>query len=128
MYTWSCCWTRYVVVADCTMGIPSCGVVVYIGEVCVKLFMWRTKMNFWYVKFLTEFLVLLGESNLVKFLFSCCGCVSRVVWEKTGVLCENRLLTVLKNECLCEVLENYFGIVETWIFWLIMIELSVRSA
>jgi len=76
----------------CTMGIPFCEVVVWIGEVCVKLFMWRTKMNFWYVKFLTEFLVLLGELDLVKFLFSCCGWVSRVVWEKTGVLCEKSIV------------------------------------
>ena len=41
---------------------------------------------------LTEFLVLLGELDLVKFLFSCCGCVSRVIWEKTGVLCENSIV------------------------------------
>jgi len=70
------------------MCIPFCEVVC-IAEVCVKLFMWMTKMNFWYVKFLTEFLVFLGELDLVKFLFSCCGCVSRVVWKKTRVLCEN---------------------------------------
>jgi len=74
------------------MGIPFCEVVVWIGEVCVEMFMRRTKMNFWYVKLLTEFLVLLGELDLVKILFSCCGCVSRVVWEKTGVLCENSIV------------------------------------
>ena len=44
------------------------------------------------MKFLTEFLVLLGELDLVKFLFLCCGCVSRVVWEKTEVLCENSIV------------------------------------
>ena len=76
----------------CNMSIPFCEVVVWIGEICVKLFKWRTKMKFWYVKFLTEFLVLLGELDLVNFLFSCCGCVSRVVWEKTGVLCENSIV------------------------------------
>jgi len=44
----------------CTMGIPFCEVVVWIGEVCAKLFMWRTKMNFCYMKLLlTEFLMLL---------------------------------------------------------------------
>jgi len=75
-----------------TMGIPFCEVVVWIGEVCVKLFMWRTKMNFWYVKFLTEFLVLLGELDLVKLMFSCCGCISQVIWEKTRVLCENSIV------------------------------------
>ena len=42
-------------------------------------------MNFCYMKLLlTEFLMLLYELNLVEFLFSCCGYVSRVVWEKTG--------------------------------------------
>jgi len=30
-----------------TMGILFCEVVVWIGEVCAKLFMWRTKMSFW---------------------------------------------------------------------------------
>jgi len=28
--------------------------------------------------------MLLDELNLVEFLFSCCGYVSRFVWEKTG--------------------------------------------
>jgi len=76
----------------CTMGIPFCEVVVWIGEVCVKLFIWRTKMNFWYMKLLIEFLMLLGELDLVEFLFSCCGYVSRVVWEKTGVSCEKLIV------------------------------------
>jgi len=49
-------------------------------------------MNFWYVKFLTEFLVLLGELDLVKLMFSCCGCISQVIWEKTRVLCENSIV------------------------------------
>jgi len=46
-------------------------------------------MNFCYMKLLlTEFLMLLYELNLVEFLFSCYGYVSRVVREKTGFSCE----------------------------------------
>ena len=48
------------------------------------------------MKLLAEFLVLLGELDLVEFLFSCCDCVSRVVWEKTGFLCE---MPVFKRFC-----------------------------
>jgi hypothetical protein len=92
----------------------------------VELFMWRTKMNFWYMKLLTEFLVLLGELNLVEFLFSCCDFVSRVVWEKTGFSCENSSVNRFEKWVWCEVLENDFGMIETWIFLYIMIELSVR--
>jgi len=33
----------------CTMGVPFYEVVVWICEVCVKLFMWRTKTIFWYM-------------------------------------------------------------------------------
>jgi hypothetical protein len=73
------------------MGVPYCEVVVWICEVCVKLFMWRTKMNFWYMRLLTEFWCWLGELDLVEFMFSCCGCVSRVVWEKTGFSCEKSM-------------------------------------
>ena len=42
------------------------------------------------MKLLTEFLMLLDELDLVKFLFSCCVCVSQVVLEKTGFSCEDR--------------------------------------
>jgi len=80
----------------CTMGILLCEVVVWIGEVCAKLFMWRTKMNFWYMRLLTEFSMLLDEMDLVEFLFSCCDWVSRVVWEKTGFSCEK---SVFKRFC-----------------------------
>jgi len=46
-------------------------------------------MNFCYMKFLlTEFLMLLDELDLEEFMFSCCGYVSRVVWEKMGFSCE----------------------------------------
>jgi len=45
----------------------------------------------------TEFLTWLRELTLVEFLFSCCGCVSRVVWEKTGVLCENSIVNRFEN-------------------------------
>ena len=93
---------------------------------CVKLFMWRTKMKFWYMKLLAEFLMLMDELNLVEFLFSCCDFVSRVVWEKTGFSCENSSVNRFEKWVWCEVLENDFGMVETWIFLYIMIELSVR--
>jgi len=92
----------------CTMGIPFCEVVVWIGEVCVKLFMWRTKMNFWCMRLLTEFSTWLNELDLVDFLFSCCGCVSRVVWEKTGFHVRSWCLSVFANERMREVLENNF--------------------
>jgi len=49
----------------CIMGVHFCEVVVSIGEICVELFLWRTKMNFWYMRLLTELLVLLGELDLV---------------------------------------------------------------
>ena len=32
-----------------------------------------------------------------RILFSCCGCVSWVVWEKTGVLCENSIVNHFEN-------------------------------
>jgi len=50
--------------------------------------MWRTKMNFCYMRLLTEFLMLFDELDLVEFLFSCCGYVRRVVWEKMSFSCE----------------------------------------
>ena len=103
-------------------------VVVQIGEVCVKLFMWRTQMKFWYMRLLTEFLMFLDELELVEFLFSYCDCVSRVVWEKTGFSCE---MSVFKRFCkendYVRFGRNDFGMVETWIYLYIMIELSVRS-
>jgi len=80
----------------CTTGIPFCEVVVWIGEVCAKLFKWMTKMNFCYMRLLTEFLMLLDELDLAKFLFSGCVCVSRVVLEKTGFSCEK---SVFKRFC-----------------------------
>jgi hypothetical protein len=49
------------------------------------------------MKLLTEFLMLLDELDLVEFLFSCCDCVSRVVWEKTGFSCENSSVNRLKK-------------------------------
>ena len=70
--------------------------------------MWSTKMNFWYMRLLTEFLTWLDELNLVEFLFSCCGCVSRVVWEKTGLRVRSWCLSVFANKWVCEVLENNF--------------------
>ena len=45
---------------------------------------------------LTEFLMLLDELDLVEFLFSCCGCGTRVVWEKTEFSCEK---SVFKRFC-----------------------------
>jgi len=65
------------------------------------------------MRLLTEFLMLLGELDLVGFLFLCGGCVNRVVWEKTGFLCESRCINVFANKRLCEVLEIDFGMVET---------------
>jgi len=32
--------------------------------------------------------MVLGELHLAEFLSLCCGCVSRVVWEKKGFSCE----------------------------------------
>ena len=48
------------------------------------------------------------ELNLVEFLFSCCGCVSRVVWEKKGLRVRSRCLIFFANKWLCVVLENDF--------------------
>ena len=76
----------------CTMGILLCEVVVWIGEVCAKLFMWRTKMNFWYMRLMTEFVIGLVESFGRKRVF-------RV---------RSRCLSVFANKRLCEVLENDF--------------------
>jgi len=70
-------------------------------------------MNFWYMRLLIEFLMLLGELDLVEFLFSCCCCVSQVVWEKSGFSCESRCISIFANKRLCEVLEIDFGVVET---------------
>ena len=92
----------------CTMSIPFCEVVVWIAEVWVKLFMWRTKMNLRFMRLLTELLIWLRELNLVDFLFSCWGCVSRVVWEKTGFSCEISIFKRFLNKWLCEVFENDF--------------------
>jgi len=100
----------------CTMGIPFCEVVVWIGEVWVKLFMWRTKMNFCYMRLLTEFLTWLKELNLVEFMFSCCGCVSRVVWEKTGFRVRSWCLSVLQISDYVRFWKMIFGMSETWIF------------
>jgi len=68
------------------------------------------------MRLLTEFLMLLGELDLVEFLFSCCGCVTRVVWEKMGFSCESRCISVFANKRLCEDLEIDFRMVETCIF------------
>jgi len=54
-------------------------------------------MNFCYMRLLTEFLTWLRELNVVDFLFSSCGCVSRVVWEKTGFSCEMSMF-----KCFCQ--------------------------
>jgi len=92
MPKWSCCWIRYVVAAELYHGYSILWSHCLNWWSCAKLFMWRTKMNFWYIKLLTELSVLLGELNLVEFMFSCRGCVSRVVWEETGVSCENSIV------------------------------------
>jgi len=60
------------------------------------------------MRLLTEFLTWLNELDLVEFRFSCCGCVSRVVWEETGFRVRSRCVSVFANERLCEVLENAF--------------------
>jgi len=70
--------------------------------------MWRTKMNLWYMRLLTEFLMLLDELDLENFLLSCCVCVSRVVLEKTGFSCENQCLSVFANKWLWKVLGKWF--------------------
>jgi len=90
------------------MGVPFCKMVDWFCEACAKLFMWRTKMNFWYMRLLTEFLMLFDEMDSTKFLFSCCVCVSRVVLEKMGFSCENRCLSVSANKWLWKVLEKWF--------------------
>jgi len=38
---------------------------------CVKFYVLRTKMNFWWMKLLTEILMLLNGLNLVELLFLC---------------------------------------------------------
>ena len=55
-------------------------------------------MNFCYMRLLTEFLTWLKELNLVEFMFSCCGCVSRVIWEKTGFSCEMSMFKRFANK------------------------------
>jgi len=62
------------------------------------------KMNFWYMRLLTEFLMLLDELDLTKFLFSCCGCVSRVVLEKRVFREKSRCLSIFANKWLWKIL------------------------
>jgi len=90
------------------MGVPFCKVVDWFCEACAKFFMSTTKMNFWYMRLLTELLMLLDELDLERFLFSCCLCVSRVVLEKMGFSCENRCLSVFANNWLWKVLRKLF--------------------
>ena len=109
MFKWICYWIRYVVVADLYHGYSilwSCSLNWW--SLCWVV-VWRTKMNFWCMRLLTEFSTWLNELDLVGFLFSCCGCVSQVVWEKTGFSCEMSMFKrFFTNKWLCEVLENDF--------------------
>ena len=113
MFEWGCWWIRYVVVVDLYHGYSILWSCCLNWWSYAKMFMWRTKMNFWNLRLLTEFLMLLDELNLVEFLFSCCDFVSRVVWEKTGFSCENSSVNRFEKWVWCEVLENDFGMVET---------------
>jgi len=70
-------------------------------------------MNFCYMRLLTEFLTWLKELNLVEFLFSCYGCVSRVVWGKIGFRVRIRCLSVLQISDYVRFWKMIFGMGET---------------
>jgi len=76
----------------------SCGLNLFS---CVKLFMWRTKINFWYMKLLDE-LDLVGFYVVVVLVDS--------FGRKRGFRVKSRCLSVFENKWLCEVLEIYSAV------------------
>jgi len=58
------------------------------GLTCEVVLIFMSEEPKWSFDEWTEILMLLNELNLVEFLFSCLGYVSRIVWEKTRFFCE----------------------------------------